>query len=149
MRCLICRTDVGTPPIVPDGPGRIGNFVFIQGEDSPQLALGFCDIHLSVYGNKYPCSKSKSPSKKVGDFESDDFNWVDCTSSALSKYAYDEENQSFAVWLKNSNVIYQYFDISPQLFEEFESSDSMGRFWQKNIVSVNGVKRPARKIAVH
>ena len=62
-------------------------------------------------------------------------------SSNIKSIGYNPDNQVLEVEF-TSGTVYQYDDVPPELYADFESAPSVGRFFHQNIKSVyTGVKR--------
>jgi len=54
-------------------------------------------------------------------------------SSLLKSVGYDDVNKELYVVFKKPRSRYVYFDVSPELFNEFLEADSVDRFFLANI----------------
>ena len=131
FRCSWCQCPIKkTLPDAP-GPGRVGNFVFIRYAGGPLLVqLAMCDEHLAIHGSAF-LPASQAAQKPLSELGEADFDWQDCNSSVLKKWAYDPSHQAFAVCLGKKS--YLYFDIPPEVVDAFKNSPSQGRFWTREI----------------
>jgi hypothetical protein len=62
------------------------------------------------------------------------------SSSNIAEIGYDEDRRVLEV-LFHSGSVYQYFDVSPQIFGELRQASSIGQYVNSNI---KGVYRYAR-----
>ena len=68
-------------------------------------------------------------------------NWIETPeSSNINRFRYDDAHQVLSIEFKNGSV-YQYFDVSPSVFEQMKSAPSKGRFLAQTI---KGTYRYAR-----
>ena len=59
--------------------------------------------------------------------------WIDTPeSSTISRFGYNPDNAVLAIEFKNGTV-YEYFDVSPGVFEQFQAASSKGQFLAQNI----------------
>jgi hypothetical protein len=54
------------------------------------------------------------------------------SSSNISELGYDEERRILEVLFRNGSV-YQYFDVSPQIYSELRQASSIGQYINSNI----------------
>lgn len=60
-------------------------------------------------------------------------NWIDSPeSSNISRFGYDDANQVLYVEYRSGGV-YQYFDVSPSVFEQLKTAPSKGQFLAREI----------------
>jgi hypothetical protein len=54
-------------------------------------------------------------------------------SSLLTGYAYDESAWILVLHMKDSNKVYEYLDVGPEVFDEFKSAKSLGGFYNSRL----------------
>lgn len=59
-------------------------------------------------------------------------NWINVTSSNLSRIRYDERTSTLEIEF-NGGRVYQYFDVPLQIFEGLRDADSHGKFFHAQI----------------
>jgi len=53
--------------------------------------------------------------------------------SAISRIAYEAENQTLSVWFRESGELYRYYDVPPRVHDAFRKAASKGRFFNAYI----------------
>ena len=54
-------------------------------------------------------------------------------SSAIAGASYDSDTQSMTITFKGGAISYTYPRVPPDVWEQFQSADSPGRFWRESI----------------
>jgi len=54
-------------------------------------------------------------------------------SSMMASIGYDSANSILEIEFKNGGTIWQYFDFPEHMWNEFEFTESHGKYWHANI----------------
>ena len=60
-------------------------------------------------------------------------------SSNIKKSVYDEDKKTLVIIFNKGNM-YMYYPVEKELYDKFESADSQGKFFMKNIKNDNRIK---------
>jgi hypothetical protein len=53
-------------------------------------------------------------------------------SSNIREIGYDEAEKTLGI-IFHSGILYHYFEVTPETFEEFKTADSLGKYFNANI----------------
>lgn len=59
-------------------------------------------------------------------------HFINFSSSTVAKIGYESSTSTLEIEFHNGNI-YQYFDVPEQIWEEFKSAASQGKFLSQNI----------------
>jgi KTSC domain len=54
-------------------------------------------------------------------------------STAISRIAYEAENQTLSVWFRESGELYRYYEVPARIHAAFQKAGSKGRFFNHYI----------------
>jgi len=63
-------------------------------------------------------------------------NRIPVVSSNISSVGYDSENQILEIEFRESKLVYQYFRVPMQVYNEFIRSDSLGKYFNQKIKDI-------------
>jgi hypothetical protein len=134
--------------MVPSVAGRVGNHMFSVNGDTAYLLFSMCDLCADTHGESFPATDT------FKGFNFEDFEWKKVeNSSAMSFYAYCEQNKIFGVLPGGGTTAYLYPGVAPETHSAFmhlfETGCSIGSFWQAQIKKdEQGNQRKYIKVAV-
>jgi hypothetical protein len=55
------------------------------------------------------------------------------TSSMITSIGYDDSTGTLEIEFKSDGAVWQYYDVSERVWNEFQYAESQGKYWHANI----------------